>query len=139
MGTTRSPECGYTEKEVKTFWDMTDVFCYPALENDKCEVLEQYCSISSDKILYFLFSPVSFLISTDPVMSKFVPVIPTLVINIFPIDVYYCQDVLKTQIFVVGCWLLYNSDEYFSSRVPNQRAPNRPTWDQERFIAVIKE
>ena len=94
---------------------------------------------SSDKILYFLFSPVSFLISTDPVMSKFVPVIPTVVINIFPIDVYYSQDLLKTQIFVVGCWLLYNSDEYFSSRVPNQRAPNCPTWDQERFIAVIKE
>ena len=46
---------------------------------------------SSDKILYFLFSPVSFLISTDPVMSKFVPVIPTVVINIFPIDVYYCH------------------------------------------------
>ena len=94
---------------------------------------------SSDKILYFLFSPVSFLISTDPVMSKFVPVIPTVVINIFPIDVYYSQDLLKTQIFVVGCWLLYNSDEYFSCRAPNQRAPNCPTWDQERFIAVIKE
>ena len=46
---------------------------------------------SSDKILYFLFSPVSFLISTDPVMSKFVPVILTVVINIFPIDVYYCH------------------------------------------------
>ena len=91
------------------------------------------------KILYFLFSPVSFLISTDPVMSKFVPVIPTVVINIFPIDVYYSQDLLKTQIFVVGCWLLYNSDEYFSCRAPNQRAPNCPTWDQERFIAVIKE
>ena len=45
MGTTRSPERGYTEKEVKTFWDMTDVFCYPALENDKCEVLEQCRSI----------------------------------------------------------------------------------------------
>ena len=60
---------------------------------------------SSDKILYFLFSPVSFLISTDPVMSKFVPVIPTVVINIFPIDVYYSQDVLKTQILwsAAGC------------------------------------
>ena len=52
---------------------------------------------SSDKILYFLFPPVIFLISTDPVMSKFVPVTPTAVINIFPIDVYYSQDVLKTQ------------------------------------------
>ena len=41
---------------------------------------------SSDKILYFLFSPVSFLDSTDPVMSKFVPVIPTVVINIFPVE-----------------------------------------------------
>ena len=38
MGTTRSPERGYTEKEIKTFCDMTDVFCYPTLENDKCEV-----------------------------------------------------------------------------------------------------
>ena len=45
MGTTRSPERGYTEKEVKTSWDMTDVFCYPALENDICEVLEQYRSM----------------------------------------------------------------------------------------------
>ena len=86
---------------------------------------------SSDKIPYFLFSPVSFLISTDPVMSKFVPVTPTqsrpqgfflkkwvgrpthshpvfkgkalgtsltptVVINMFPIDVYYSQDILKT-------------------------------------------
>ena len=52
---------------------------------------------SSDKILYFLFPAVIFLISTDPVMSKFVPVTPTAVINMFPIDVYYSQDVLKTQ------------------------------------------
>ena len=123
---------------------MTDVFCYPTLENDKCEVRSWNNIVpspggSSDKILYFLFSPVSFLVSTDPVMSKFVPVIPTVVINIFPIDVYYSQDVLKTQIFVVGCWLLYNSDEYFSCRAPNQRAPNCPICDQERFIAVIKE
>ena len=53
---------------------------------------------SSDKILYFLFPPVIILISTDPVMSKFVPVTPTVDINMFPIDVYYSQDVLKTQI-----------------------------------------
>ena len=52
---------------------------------------------SSDKILYFLFPAVIFLISTDPVMSKFVPVTPTAVINMFPIDVYYSQDVLKPQ------------------------------------------
>ena len=158
------------------FWDMTDVFCYPTLENDKCEVRSWNNIVpspggSSDKILQFLFSPVSFLISTDPAMSKFVPVTPTqsrpqgfslkkmggaphpifkgkalgtsvtptVVINMFPIDVDYSQDLLKTQIFVVGCWLLYNSDEYFSCRAPNQRAPNCPTWDQERFIAVIKE
>ena len=83
-------------------WDMTDVFCYATLENDKCEVRSWNNIVpspggSSDKILYFLFSPVSFLVSTDLVMSKFVPVIPTVVINIFPIDVYYSQDVLKTQ------------------------------------------
>ena len=64
------------------FWDMTDVFCYPTLENDKCEVRSWNNIVpspggSSDKILYFLFNPVSFLISTDSVMSKFVPVTPT--------------------------------------------------------------
>ena len=80
---------------------MTDVFCYPTLENDKCEVRSWNNIVpspggSSDKILYFLFSPVSFLISTDPVMSKFVPVTRTVVINMFPIDVYYSQDILKT-------------------------------------------
>ena len=26
------------KKEDKKFWDMTDVFCYATLENDKCEV-----------------------------------------------------------------------------------------------------
>ena len=51
---------------------------------------------SSDKILYFLFSPVRFLISTDPVMSKFVPVTSTVFINMFPIDVYYSHAILKT-------------------------------------------
>ena len=80
---------------------MTDVFCYPTLENDKCEVRSWNNIVpspggSSDKIVYFLFSPASFLISIDPVMSKFVPVTRTGVINMFPIDVYYSQDILKT-------------------------------------------
>ena len=124
------------------FWDMTDVFCYPTLENDKCEVRSWNNIVpspggSSDKILQFLFNPVSFLISTDPVMSKFVPVTPTqsrpqgfslkkmggaphpifkgkalgtsltptVVINMFPIDVDYSQDILKTQVLqsAAGC------------------------------------
>ena len=51
---------------------------------------------SSDQILYFLFPAVIFLISADPVMSKFVPVTSTVFINMFPIDVYYSQDILKT-------------------------------------------
>ena len=67
---------------------MTDVFCYQTIVPSPGGF--------SDKILYFLFNPVSFPISTDPVMSKFVPVTPTVVINMFPIDVYYSQDILKT-------------------------------------------
>ena len=89
---------------------MTDVFCYTTLENDEWEVRSWNNIVpspgrSSDKILYFLLNPLSFLISKDPVMSKFVPVTPTVVINMFSIDVYYSKDILKTQILLsaAGC------------------------------------
>ena len=67
---------------------MTDVFCYPTLENDKCAVrfwnnIVPSPGGSSDKILNFLFNPVSFPISTDPVISKFVPVTPSVVVICF--------------------------------------------------------
>ena len=85
----QSAESGYTEKEIEEWWDMIDVF-----ENESCSVrswnnIVPSTAGSNDRIIYLLFNPVSYLIAADPVMLKFVSTTPTVVINMFPIDVYW--------------------------------------------------
>ena len=140
---------GSTKKELDVWSDfLLNVFCKPDL-GERCVVRSWYdikppAESSEDRIIYFLFNPKSYLFSTNPDTARLVPATPDVVINMFPIDVYYTQKsfmqrgVGDTKI-VVGCWQFQKDGNIFSCRAPTRNDPNRATWDKERYIAIIAE
>ena len=97
---------------------------------------------SKDRIIYFLFNPISYLLTHYPL--PFVGVTPKVVINMFPVDVYYISTFNINRYtgdtdVKVGCWLFKTGEKYHSCESSSQRDPNRPTWDKERYFALVEE
>ena len=149
---------GYEKKELTEKWYDADklVSCWPAYKYRECikpTWAPHYSSRdpppkreTNDRIISFLFNPLSYLMKMLPVgFSNFPrPPTPTVVTNMFPISVYYTKkEYLRKSVgndteIVVGCF--YDEAwDFTSCRAPTTTDPNRATWDREEYAAVIAE
>ena len=148
----KNAQRGSTKKEL-SWHQILDVFCDPIPPKNQlkeCKVRAWADVIppseeSKDRIIYFLFNPISYLLTVYPL--PFVTVSPKVVINMFPIDVYYASrsDMERRGVqtvnsdVAVGCWLFNREGNFYACRAPSQRDPDRETWDEERYFAIIAE